>query len=292
VEDGRERHDRGKEGFSIMGSDRIATRRDIAVLLCTVLFALSNLAAVGLDGRERAKRMVCLGNLKQLSLAWLMYARENEGKIVNGATGYSYQNMVWGDHTDELAWVYESSSDWETGIAGIKKGALWPYVEDARIYRCPVGPPKQTLTYSITFAMNAVLHLQQFEASTTDKDWHGKFVKKTDEILKPAVRLVFADEGSMTPDAYAAHYSQERWFDLPPVQHNDGGTLSFADGHVEYWKWKSPETVAIGRSGAPGQGQTCHSCDACEDLHRLQTAIWGRLGYEPSCGEVVGDARE
>jgi len=270
------------------GSDRVATKRDVVVVLGVVLFAFANLAAVGTGGREHAKRMVCLSNLRQLSLAWLIYALDNEGRIVNGATGFSDQNMVWGDHTGELAWVHEYSADWGLTIQGIQKGALWPYLQDARIYRCPTGPAGQALTYSIAFPMNGVLHLGEFETSPIDKSWRGKFVKTTAEIETPSLRLVFVDERAVTPDAYAVHYNRQAWWDLPPVQHSDGGTLSFADGHVEHWRWKSPETVEIGRSGSPGVGaHTCHSCDACDDLHRLQIAVWGKLGYEPSCGELT-----
>jgi prepilin-type processing-associated H-X9-DG protein len=31
------------------------------------------------------------------------------------------------------------------------------------------------------------------------------------------------------------------WFDLPANRHSTGCNLSFADGHVERWKWKTPK---------------------------------------------------
>ncbi len=34
--------------------------------------------------KEQGRRAVCLSNLKQLGLAWTMYADENDDKIVNG----------------------------------------------------------------------------------------------------------------------------------------------------------------------------------------------------------------
>ena len=36
--------------------------------------------------KEHGKRTVCLNNLKQLSLAWNLYADDYNGKIVNGNT--------------------------------------------------------------------------------------------------------------------------------------------------------------------------------------------------------------
>jgi prepilin-type processing-associated H-X9-DG protein len=30
---------------------------------------------------------------------------------------------------------------------------------------------------------------------------------------------------------------------MPSNRHNQGANLSFADGHVEYWRWQAPETA-------------------------------------------------
>ena len=39
--------------------------------------------------REQGKRAVCLSHLRQLGIVWIMYADDNDGKIVNGAAGHS-----------------------------------------------------------------------------------------------------------------------------------------------------------------------------------------------------------
>jgi hypothetical protein len=46
-----------------------------------VVFLLMNLAAVAPGGRERAKRTVCLANLKQLTAACNLYADDNDSKL-------------------------------------------------------------------------------------------------------------------------------------------------------------------------------------------------------------------
>lgn len=42
----------------------------------------------------------------------------------------------------------------------------------------------------------------------------------------------------------------ESWRNLPADRHSQGCNFSFADGHVEHWKWKS----ATGGSGAGSAG--------------------------------------
>ena len=52
----------------------------IAILMAILMPALKR-------AREQGRRVVCEGNLKTLTLAWIMYADENDQKLVNGAGG-------------------------------------------------------------------------------------------------------------------------------------------------------------------------------------------------------------
>ena len=128
--------------------------------------------------------------------------------------------------------------------------------------------------------MNAVNH-------TWVQGVHGAHVKKRTEIYNPApaYRLVFIDEGHMTPDAYAVYYRQETWFDSPPVRHGDGTTLSYADGHAEHWKWRGTDTIKHARDEertGPQVGWTPETPSGYEDLYNMQKGCWGKLGYAPS----------
>ena len=49
----------------------------IAILMAILMPALNRV-------REQGKRVVCLNNMKQLTLTWIMYADENDDKLVNG----------------------------------------------------------------------------------------------------------------------------------------------------------------------------------------------------------------
>lgn len=78
------------------------------------------------------------------------------------------------------------------------------------------------------------------------------------------------------------------------MRHGEGTTLSMADGHAEYWKWKGRETVAIPRQVFPvGTGRFAElleadykpqTDDGLYDLQRLQRATWDRLGYSTEEG--------
>lgn len=256
------------------------SRKELLVVLCCAGLVLLNIAAVGSGGRKRAKRAVCIANLNKLAHAWILYADDNDGRIVNGAIGYSNMQMSWADHRDELAWVEESSRDWDMAMQGIEDGALWPYLKNINIYRCPAGRRAEALTYAIMSSMNA-LCLPEVQGV------QGAYIKKRSDIRSPAPssRLVFIDEGFMTPDAYAVWYHQERWWDGPPVCHSNGTTVSFADGHSEHWKWKGIDTIEHARdeeNTGPQVGWTPQTDEGFHDLYKMLKGCWGKLGYTPN----------
>ena len=66
----------------------------IAILMAILMPALNRV-------REQGKRIVCENNLKTLQLCWIMYADDNDGKIVNGEAGFDRSS---GGLT-EIAWM-------------------------------------------------------------------------------------------------------------------------------------------------------------------------------------------
>lgn len=251
----------------------------IAILMGILMPALNRV-------REQGKRAVCISNLKQLALAWTIYADENDNKIVNGAPmGYPGEATTGtGYHANEIPWVGRCwSNDYtsggqlpeETQIRAIKDGALWPYAKQVKLFKCPTGTRGEMLTYAAMDGVNG------YRREGTDKS--GVFLKRTMDIKgSHAVRIVFIDEGWVTPDSFATHYEEEQWWDDPPVRHGNGTTLAFADGHSEHFKWNGTDTVQMGKDrerGHPGNNYPPTTDDGKRDLHWIQKGCWGGLGY-------------
>jgi prepilin-type processing-associated H-X9-DG protein len=107
------------------------------------------------------------------------------------------------------------------------------------------------------------------------------WVKKRTEITVPgpAYRLVFVDEGRVTPDSYAVHYVNSRWWDPPHVRHGDGTNVAYADGHSDYWKYRGKKTLETGKMVNPLHQMQPTTAEEVDDLQKMQKAVWGRLGY-------------
>ena len=76
-----------KGGFTLI--ELLVIIAIIAILMAILMPALNRV-------KEQGKRATCLYNLKQLSLCWIMYADENEDKIINGDNGEWATVAMWG----------------------------------------------------------------------------------------------------------------------------------------------------------------------------------------------------
>ncbi len=287
-----------RQGFTLI--ELLVVIAIIAILMAVLMPALNR-------AREQGKRAACLSNLKQLQLAWTMYADESDQRIVNGEASSNAGNDViapvptGGRHGGERWWTGDDIDDFWAGtsrpqeiqIMAIKAGALFPYTKKAKLYRCPTGVRGEMRTYTITDSMNGIPRAGTANGSESRGLKNGRttlWIKKTTDISVPgpAERIVFLDEGRITPDSYATHYVNDRWWDPPFVRHGDGTNVSLADGHVAYWKFFGKKTLVTGKHAAtPGRNASdLHQMqpeteDEYQDLYKMQRAIWGALGYRP-----------
>jgi prepilin-type N-terminal cleavage/methylation domain-containing protein/prepilin-type processing-associated H-X9-DG protein len=251
---------------------------ELLVVIAIIAILMAILVPTLNRAREQGKRAVCLSNLDQLTLAWIMYAEDNDYKIVNGSAGFTRRH----GGAVEPAWVGwhwpnpPSPEETRLQLEDIQSGAMYGYCENVRIYKCPTGVRGETRTYSLVDAMNGA---QYDDGSPRIPGTEGLTIKLLTNIKGPGERFVFIDEGLITPDSWTVHYLEESWWDQPTVRHGDGTNFSFADGHSEYWKWRDPRTVELAKMPR----QEYSSADTTQpdnpDLHAAQKAAWGQLGY-------------
>jgi prepilin-type processing-associated H-X9-DG protein len=173
-------------------------------------------------------------------------------------------------------------------LLAIHQGALYPVVNNEACYKCPTGRRNEWVTYSIVDAMNGLYRTGTTSSGNNHLNAVGTRIGKTvlwitrkTEIASPtpAERMVFIDEGAMTPDSYAVNYTPGPWWDNPPVRHGDGTTISWADGHSQHLKWRAAETIQFGRDHINyygGGGWMPQTPEGKEELHQFRKWVWGK----------------
>ena len=282
---------------------------ELLVVIAVIALLLALLFPVLRSAREQGQRAVCLSNLRQLTLAWLAYAEEHDSRLVLGGafgSGTAYNPYTRRPIEIHKCWLgqafYYPESRSEL-IDNPDKGALWPWIKNVDVYRCPRGRAGHADTYSTLISARGFGSAEGTFLLRKNKDnpWQllGKrvgstvlYLTKLTDIVSPGAgqRAIFIDQGqTQFGSDFFVQYLYPAWaYSPPPVRHGAGTTLSMADGHVEYWKWKGSETVEM-----PRLLNATHSTyrermqedyepqteEGIHDLQRLQKATWGRLGY-------------
>ena len=203
-----------------------------------------------------------MNNGKQLMLGWLMYAGDNNDRLVNNfgvaetqaeISAKTFRNWV----NNTIDW---SPNESNTNVAYIKNGILAPYTGGAiGIYKCPadiyLSPIQRTRGFTArtrSMAMNAFMGPYNPNPAGSwasgNNIFFGNYVQflKFSSIPQPAGMFVTLDEHpDSINDAYYLNNpdpNNSQWGDIPASYHNGAGGFSFADGHSEIHKWLSDRT--------------------------------------------------
>ncbi|MEN6338119.1 MAG: prepilin-type N-terminal cleavage/methylation domain-containing protein [Phycisphaerales bacterium] len=257
-----------------MSHRRAFTLIELLVVIAIIAILMSILMPALSRAREQGKRAACMGNLKQMALAWNLYADDYDSKIMNGNTGLGPNNR------DNACWVYFMGQDAarDSALDGIRRGQIYKYAPNFNLYKCPTGVRGEMVTYAIPDSMNGYYYIpgaqKQIKTLRT-------------QIRNVSEQIIFLDEGRLSPSSWTIHYDQERWWDQITARHGDGTNFGFADGHSDYWKWKDPRTLEVAKAKYDDWQNSLRngpmaSSPGNEDLHAVQRGVFGKLGYAPS----------
>jgi len=213
----------------------------IAILAAMLLPALAK-------AKERAKRIHCLNNLKQLNLAGIMYAGDNAGRLAenNGTIALSGHSWIQGDMSDNAAAYGQITPGVKdsTNVLGLTTGVLWPYNSSVGIYHCPsdtvtVGTVLKVRSYSMNAWTGSIRPQSDAIYGSHGAANYLAYLKDT-QIRSPSGTWYLIDEHelSINDGFFWVDMTNVRPFaDFPATRHNRAYGLSFIDGHSEIYKF-------------------------------------------------------
>jgi prepilin-type N-terminal cleavage/methylation domain-containing protein len=233
-----------RRGFTLI--ELLVVIAIIAILAALLLPALS-------QAKQKAQAIQCMNNTRQLTLAWIMYADDNQECIAGVDNDQSVGNIAeWQSH-----WCGGVMSDYYNCIDTdtIEDGELWPYAKNISIYHCPSDLSTQGAALHPQIVKGRT-RIRSYSCSQTylAANWLSgggpisyKWYQKLGQIADASDTWVFIEESpvtindgafavEMTPPGSTTGYN----IDHPATYHAGATGMSFADGHSIVHKWRSP----------------------------------------------------
>ena len=268
----------------------------IAILAAMLLPALS-------AAKLKAMGSTCLGNQRQLVLAWTMCADDNNGQIVNFDTQLYNPPPPYG-----APWRYAAPNPFpvippgaslqEKRIlflqAGYKQGALYQYAPNVNVLHCPadrrfnspVNPSNPNAAPGVfaygSYSGVAGLNGQQ---QTINGQSDVRLYKQS-AIRHPAERYLWVEENDPRGEnlnswelnpGLAPAFTGASYIDSVASWHGHDSTFSWADGHSSAHTWLDSETVTYALDMNPGKDLSPPGFAQCpRDLN------WLAQGYATS----------
>jgi prepilin-type N-terminal cleavage/methylation domain-containing protein/prepilin-type processing-associated H-X9-DG protein len=243
--------------------------------LLVVIAIIAILAALLLPALGRAKikaqALQCMSNQKQLALAWLMYASDNNGMLApNGQKSTQHSSIDPTTDPDYLpGGIY---SQWCPGLMNgsvpstlplmplfIQAGLIYPYVNTIAPYFCPADLKTFTLAGTSYPQLRGCSMNCCINPLPPPVNWNStgnRVFKKDTDFLQPGPSttwvIIDENETSINDTLFCISPCQPNWWqDVPAVRHGGAAGLSFADGHSEIKLWRDG-TVLSPPPGAQG----------------------------------------
>jgi prepilin-type N-terminal cleavage/methylation domain-containing protein/prepilin-type processing-associated H-X9-DG protein len=236
--------------------------------LLVVIAIIAILAGMLLPALSKAKSKTlaigCINNLRQLMTAWHIYTLDYNERVANN---YGVAETLDEINTKRFGnWVNNVMTWSASGVDGqsvtnetwVKNGVLAPYAgRSLGVYRCLgdkfLHPAQKSAGFKArlrSISMNSFFgrFSNGDDATKTGKNWgmpeYMQFLKST-QVKLPSKTWVTIDEhaDSINDGYFINGPTSSQWGDIPATYHNGGTGFSFADGHSEIHKWKSPTSM-------------------------------------------------
>jgi len=206
-----------------MSRRRGFTLLELMVVIAIIALLVALLLPSVQKAWEQARLVKCESNLKQLTIAYTLYARDNQDALLNP------------DSTTAQPGFPANISDGQVILP------LYNYAHVTGVFHCPNDDRDGAISYSIN----------DYLAGTFDT--YPSHAVHSTEITDGSRVFVFIEEMNLNPKSAnnsggfsLTPYPSPIWVrHFPAILHGPGTCMSFLDGHCDYYRWSDPRTLTL-----------------------------------------------
>jgi prepilin-type N-terminal cleavage/methylation domain-containing protein/prepilin-type processing-associated H-X9-DG protein len=187
---------------------------ELLVVIAIIAILAAILFPVFAKAREKARQTSCLSNLKEISLAMLMYAQDYDERLTKCRMGDPAGGGWQSPPTTCWRWYEE----------------IAPYIKNTQILSCPSYPGQGAfgfLGYGLNLAIGGADHLPLAQ------------------IAKPSETLLLCDINGDFVE-WLPSFAGNPCNGNAPLRHNGGLNIAWCDGHA---KWMQQTALIAGQNG-------------------------------------------
>ena len=290
---------------------------ELQVVIAIIAILVAMLLPALMLAKQKATGAGCLSNAKELAMAWMLYADENNDQLVNlstyttpaGTLNPAPNGVPWRTdiHNNELRVDLPSGMKAHTDAAqryltimGFQQptpalaGPLYQYDKNPNLVHCPGDKRYQLMVgtnYDGPYSWDSYSGSAYLNGELRNDGSEDNLSKKS-AILHPAGRFIWTEGADMRgenlgswqmanpgrPADAGSLFATATFGDSPAAFHGRAGVFNFCDGHAELHRWQDPTTVAYANDTSRAKDASSPSKTAAQHPGN-EDAVWVGARY-------------